>query len=224
MDKHIKNVSGGDKTYLGQLISNNTYYQIQPSEDSAWSNDSTLITDISSGDVLVAKDDTGNNDITDVNAAINYLKNNITQSVEIESETPFAAKQIKVNGVTKKLYKRVHGCNVSVPANSTANLDFVVNYAHAKFTGAEIFGTDLGDTVDFLILDDVNNTYSGAPGSYYTLNQFGFDVEMPQERYANTSDYDADLYANITIRCAYTNNTGSAKNISINVWLHEVKD
>ena len=74
MAKWIKNVSGGDKTYLGQTISNNSYYQVTTSEDSLWANDSTLLIDIANGDALVARDDSGNNDITDVNKGINHLK------------------------------------------------------------------------------------------------------------------------------------------------------
>jgi len=145
--------------------------------------------------------------------------------VEVESEPPFAAKTIKVNGVTKKLFKRVHGvASSTIAGGATVNIDFVVPHAHCKFTGAEIMNTDIGDTLNYLILDDASNTYSGAPGSHYQLNQFGFNVQMPQTYYANTSDYDADLYQGMIVRCEYTNNSGSAKVITSNLWLHEVKD
>lgn len=70
----IKNASGGSKVYLGQTIANAAYYQIQPQELVNWQNDSTLITDIGNSDAVVAKDDSGSNDISDVNEGINYLK------------------------------------------------------------------------------------------------------------------------------------------------------
>ena len=83
--------------------------------------------------------------------------------------------------------------------------------------------------LNYYILDDVNNTYSGAPTTnpgypYYQLNQFGFNVEMPNENYKNTSNYDADLYYGMIVRCQYTNNGSTEKYVSSNLWLHEVKD
>ncbi len=70
----IKNTSGSNSTYVGQLITDNSYYQIQDHELISWQNDSTLLTDIGSGDATVAKDDSGTQDITDVADGINYLK------------------------------------------------------------------------------------------------------------------------------------------------------
>lgn len=145
-------------------------------------------------------------------------------NVKVQQEPPFAAKTIEVNGTTKKLFKRVHGESLSIANGATGHIDHIVSYTTCKFSGAEIFNTDLGDTVDFKILDDANNTYSGAPGSNYQLNQFGFDVQMPADRYKNTSNYDADLNVGMVVRCSYTNNSGAAKTVAMNIWLHEVKD
>lgn len=146
----------------------------------------------------------------------------------ISSLAPFSTKVINVNGVIKKLYKRVHGVNASIGAGQTVNIDVVVPYVWAKFTGAEIFGTELGDTLDFTVHDTPNNDISGLDvgtyGANVQLNQFGFGVQMPPDRYKNTSDYDADINQNMIIRCSYTNNGQSTKTVSMNVWLHEVKD
>ena len=146
-----------------------------------------------------------------------------SEEVKVESQIPFASKKIKVGGVEKSLFKRVHGVELSIADGQTGNIDFVVPHPQTKFTGAEIFGTDLGDEVDFTVHDDASNTYSGAPGSNYQLNQFGFNVKMPPDRYKNTSNYDADLYYGMIVRCAYTNNSGATKTVYMNVWLHEVK-
>jgi hypothetical protein len=73
--KYIKNNSGGDDTWLGQLIVDQEYYLIQSSEDLSFSNNSKVLSDIGSGNLLVAKDDSGSNDILEVSDAINYLKN-----------------------------------------------------------------------------------------------------------------------------------------------------
>jgi hypothetical protein len=74
MAKWIKNDSGGSKTYLGQQIADGAYYQVTKTEDGLWANDNTLIVDIANGDAIVAKDDSGNNDITDINKGINHMK------------------------------------------------------------------------------------------------------------------------------------------------------
>jgi hypothetical protein len=152
------------------------------------------------------------------------------QEVIIDSSPPFASKKIKdAQGNEKSLFKRVHGVSASVADGATVDIDFTVPYAAAKFTGAEIFNTDFGDTLDFTVHDDATNTYSGAPTTSpgypnYILNQFGFDVQMPNDRYKNTSNYDADLYLGMIVRCSYTNNSGATKSVSMNVWIHEVKD
>ena len=123
-----------------------------------------------------------------------------------------------------KSYIREFWVNATIVAGQTTNIDFIVPYNTCKFSGAEIFGCDLGDTINYYVLDTTNNTYSGAPGSNYQLNQFGFNVEMPSGEYENTSNYDADLYLGMVVRCQYTNNGQSTKYISSNLWLHEVKD
>lgn len=147
----------------------------------------------------------------------------------IQKATPFAAKTLSINGATKKIFKRVHGIhNPSVSAGQTVNIELIIPYAWVKFTGAEIFGCELGDIVNFTVHDTVNNDISGLDPQIYganvQLNKFGYDVIMPNDKYANTSEYDADLYQNMIIRCTYTNNGASAKYIGINVWLHEIKD
>ena len=170
----------------------------------------------------IEKDDPKNLDQIDFED--NYLSiSNAQQKDARIVAAPFASKHIVENGITKSLFKRVHGVSIDIPAGSTGFLEFTIPYAKSKFTGANIFGADLEDTVDFFVLDTVTNTYSGAPGSFYVLNQFGFDVEMPPGGvYENTSNYDADLYPNMVVSCAFKNNGASSKYISMNLWIHEV--
>jgi hypothetical protein len=148
-------------------------------------------------------------------------------AVAIDYLPAFAAKTLTVDGVTKKLFKRVHGTHATIPANSTANIDFTVPYATAKFSGAELIGCAIGDVLDYTVHDTATNTYSQAPvgvvGANYQLNKFGYAVELPDGYYSNTSNYDADIYSGMIIRCTYTNNGNAAKYIAMNVWLHEVK-
>lgn len=89
MAKWIKNNSGINKTWVGQLVSDQAYYEIQPHEESSWANDSVLLSDIGSGDAVVAKDDSGTNDLTDVNIGINYLKGLLAQEVRDTETTQY---------------------------------------------------------------------------------------------------------------------------------------
>lgn len=142
----------------------------------------------------------------------------------VQQQPPFKSKAV----VGGKLFKRVHGASsLSIPAGSTGYITLVVPYAICKFSGATIINTEIGDTVDFYVLDTPTNTYSQLPvgtyGANFPLNQFGFDVIMPNGDYTNTSNYDADLYQTMEVMAAYKNNGTAAKIVHMNVELHEVK-
>lgn len=92
----IKNADTVDNTWVGQLIEDGTYYQIQDVELTSWMNNSTLITDIGSGKAVVAKDDSGNEDITDVSDGINYLKG-INGPVDSDN-APLSRKKVAPTG------------------------------------------------------------------------------------------------------------------------------
>lgn len=77
--KYIKNTDTVEHTWSGQSIQPSTYYQLDYQEEQKWANNSQLLADIGSGIAVVAKDDSGSNDITDVSSAISYLKNDLVQ-------------------------------------------------------------------------------------------------------------------------------------------------
>jgi len=222
----LKNVTDSDKIYAGQIISASNSYTIQSVERHLFVSELALLSDIINGDCVVSD---GTNDL-EASIGIDHLKGYFASTVDVGSSPAFTAKTVLVGGVEKKLYKRVHGANGTILAGETGNIDFVISYGHAKFTGANIFGSELKDTLNFYILDTATNAYSGAPISpeptYYPnfiLNQFGFNAELPASGiYENTSNYDADLYMGMIIRCEYTNNGASDKYIALNAWLHEV--
>jgi len=56
----------------------------------------------------------------------------------------------------------------------------------------------------------------------YMLNQFGFNVEMPDGFYKDESSYDADLIQNMKIELTYFNNGENEKHIGVNFTLHEI--
>jgi hypothetical protein len=86
MIKYIKNIDTVTHTYSGQQIAAGAYYEIQPADEMNLANDSSLLADIGSGKALMAKDDSGNNDLTDINESINFLKNNIPAEVLTQKE------------------------------------------------------------------------------------------------------------------------------------------
>jgi len=220
MAKWIKNNSGSNSTYaIGQVIADTAYFEIPTLDEFLWANDSTLLSDIGSGAAIVAKDDSGNTDIADVNEAINYLKGN--QPIKIDPTTSvnsyaFADKKTHEG---KKLYGRTHGKSFTLSSGANT-IDFDIPYAACKITGMEVVGSEIGDTLDFFILDDDSGTYSTVPN--YVLNQFGFDVAVSKDFYKRESPYDADLYYDMCISIAYYST--SAKTIYVNYVLHEVKD
>lgn len=135
----------------------------------------------------------------------------IKQSV---APSPFASKYIG----DKSLYTRVHGIQSAITVG-TNNIDFTVPYAQAKFNALEIVNADVGDKVSLKILDSATGIISTIP--FYELNQFGFDIYLPDGFYVRESQYDADLISGLVIRLEYT--TAIAKTVKFNVILHELK-
>jgi hypothetical protein len=217
--KYIKNTTQSNKTWIGKVVEPDEYYLIPEDKENAFGNDATVITDITSGEAIIAKDDTGNNDIADIVLAINYLKNLTTPSVANINQ-PFASK-ILSDG--KKLYTRIHGISATV-SGAADNIDFSVPYNNCKITGIEIFNGELGDKINLKILDTPTGTISGVAN--YTLNQFGFNVYIDSAMYRYQSNYDADLIKDMVLRLEYDAITAdeSPKTVYVNIILHEVKD
>lgn len=144
---------------------------------------------------------------------------NDPESVIIESQQPFAAKTLTSG---KKLYAREQGvAGVTISAGATGSIVFEVPYLEAKISGAQILGCQLGDTVNFKVQDTSTGTLTGVP--YYTLNQFGYNVNMPSGQYEKTYNYDADLFQGLNVCAEYTNNGSNSITVYVNIDIHEVK-
>lgn len=215
MIKKIKNNSLEAKVWCGQEIQPSEYYEIQAMEETRWANDSLLLADIANSIAIV---NNGTEDLSDLNQAIDYLKNNLPKDVKISNTIdnyPFSAK-ILANG--KKLYARVHGIQPTLAAEANT-IDFTIPYSWVKITGIMVYGGEALDKVDLSIYDTAAGTYSGVPN--YKLNQFGFAANIAKDHFEWTSPYDADLYQGMIIRITYT--SISAKTVGINFILNEVK-
>lgn len=130
------------------------------------------------------------------------------------SVSPFGAKTFG----SKKLYKREHGIQQTLIAGVNTIL-FTIPYAWVKILGLEIIGGENLDKIDMFVLDSTAGTYSGYPN--YTLNQFGYNVNVEAGSYEEQNSYDADLYQGMQLKISYT--SLSAKTIGINFNLNEVK-
>lgn len=77
----VKNTKENADTWCGMMIESSTYYEIQTQELARWQNDSKVISNIGSGDLIV---NNGTSDILDVSTAINLLKEIINTEVDAD--------------------------------------------------------------------------------------------------------------------------------------------
>lgn len=163
MAKWVKNTSGATGTWLGQQLDNNEYYELQAHEDAAWSNDSTVLTDIGAADLTVAKDDSGNNNITDVADAINYLKDDTAP----KDSDGVALSRSKIT--RSGWHFQLHGVEFS-----TSKLASVYN--------KDVAGTDLGFTsIKFYNSSDVELTAGTQAELDSNCVKTVMDIEIDQD-------------------------------------------
>lgn len=216
MSKYLFNTTEEAIIIKGKTIPANDYYLIQSILESAFSADSELLIHIANATIIISKTDDSSGHISDVNSAIDYLKNKLPSKVEAINQ-PFGSK-ILTDG--SKLFRRVRGISASVQG-SPDNIDFVVPFTKCKITGLQILNAKLGDKVTFQILDTETGTLSGIP--YYVLNTFGQDVFVKPDVADYPSKYDADLIAGLTLRIIYDAvDELLPRTIYVNYDLHEV--
>ena len=130
---------------------------------------------------------------------------------------PFSAKVLPDGS---KLFRRKHGYSILVDALSSKDLIVTIPYDSCKINKLEIIDANPLDTIDLIILDSVDGTYTSVPN--YELNQFGFDVQLSALLYSDKSDYDAELYKGMQLKIVYKNKTQNTKKVGVNVILHEM--
>jgi hypothetical protein len=215
----VKNLSDSNEVVLnevGKRLGPEEIYLIPEVDRITWASSDQVVTAIITNQVIICLN---NVEISGINEQISILRKEVVQVVTVGAN-PFASKTLPDG---KKLFKRCTGIpGVEIANGATENLDFVIPYPHMKIIGACIFNTNFGDTVNFYVLDDATGTYSGVPN--YVLNQFGFNVNLPEGSMENTCKYDADLYGGMKVRVEYTNNSGSTKIVYVNFDVHEVSD
>jgi len=186
-------------------------YDLQATELSIWQANDKVISDLSSGDLLVGDGVTYQ---TAGALAVNYLLGTGTKDVNVQLQPAFASKKVG----TKSLFIRATGqvFAVSVGANT---LDFSIPFNVMKFNGLQIVNGELGETISLKVLDTPTGLISGVPN--YMLNQFGFNVNLPSGIFVRESQYDADIYKDMVVRIEL--NALTARDFRVNYSLHEVK-
>ncbi len=169
------------------------------------------------GDMSTEYTDYTDNYAANKNKPVNMKNSDGLSLVAVDHQPAFAD---KVTPDGKKLYRRKHGVCKNVVAGTSDTLSIVVPYNLAKINTIEIINCATGDLADLKVYDTPTGTISTVPD--YMLNQFGFDVCLPDGFYKDESNYDADVIKDMKIELTYKNNGVSDRMIGINLTLHEL--
>lgn len=207
----VKNNKETSDTWVGMTIEPSATYDLQASEISKWQSSDKVISDIGSGDLSIGDGVTYK---TSPSEAVKFLMGVLPIEVKVDEQPVFASKKIGA----KKLYTRATG-KIFTLVEGANTLDFTVPFNEVKFNGLEIDKCKFGEKVSLKVLDTATGLLTTVPN--YVLNQFGFDINLPDGFYRRMSDYDADLFIGLQIRVEYF--AVEARNIGINYMLHELK-
>jgi hypothetical protein len=209
-DTWIFNDSGGSKTYLGQVIADQTYYQIQPGEHSKWANDSALLTDIGAAAAVVSRNNQSADHITDVNLAINYLKN-INQTVTTYAHHDAADLNFRGKGVES-----------TFTAGATETYDWKVE-ADREFDEIVLICCDhvFGDKVDLQVID-IDNIKGYGPNTILATYFYDYFLAGDQQHQGILKvDYPGTLLKDLYVRFRYYSTGGTDVKFKANLFLHK---
>lgn len=212
----VYNDSDIDVNYGGKTITPDSSYTI-PTLDVLvkFRRDELFIADITNNNIII---NNGEEDLTDVTKALEWLFADNPTDIQTKSY-PFDE---KITREGYKIFRRKHGVSKSIASGAADTIEIIVPYNLAKINKIELINCNNGDLVNFKVYDNAAGTISTVPN--YMLNQFGFDVVVPDGFYVDESNYDADVIQGMKIEITYRNNTGSDKIVGMNVTLHELKD
>lgn len=233
MAKWIKNTTDNDKIWVGQVVDAGSYYEIKSIEEKTWASNSLLLTDIAIGDAVVAKDNSSNNDIIDINSAINYLKDDLPQEVSLSSSVNTSGVK-DPNGMRARLIGII---NETVTAGETVNLDwcgtqlqYLSENCCSFFDGIQYYAKDavIGDKCHFQVVD--KDGAGVALGWYtqqqfdamgeYVVEEFGHDWHMIPNTMEDIMLYKARIIPGMYIRTKYHSTGAEDVHIIVNLFRH----
>lgn len=217
-----KNLDTQNQSYPGWVLTPGQEITLTEDDIIKWRSSCKVMDDITNN-ILQIGDDTQY--FTAHGTQIAHLSKVEVLKVESKNET-FSSKTTPDG---KKIFRRKHGFEIAIDANSNTELILTVPYASVKINEVELCNCTAGDAVDFKVFDTVDGLYqqllgvpAGSVNPDLMLNQFGFGVRMPDGMYRDISTYDADLIGTMRIKVCYTNNTANAVTIYGNIIYHEV--
>lgn len=209
----LKNVQDIYDVYSGQGINPGEYYTLQSEQEiNNFACDAKVNEHIHSNPAKLIVND-GENDLSSVLGGLWLTSNNI-QKVTIQSQPSFGSKTLPTG---ERLIKRVEGVQVDL-VEGTNTINYSIPWNWVKITGVEIVGCESLDVADLFVMDNAIGTFSGTPNAM--LNQFAFTINLSKDFYEHRSEFDADLYKTMVLKCTYVSKT--AKTIGVNFILNEV--
>lgn len=151
MTKKIKNADTISHVWCGQTVEPNEYHTILESSEEKWMHDNQLLIDIANRIAIV---NNGVSDFSDIDEAIDYLKDNQPQSVNIISAPepqPFALPAYRTK-------RNATASPVTIESNSTHTIDFLLTVERYVSGGCLIVeNAEFGDycTAEIIDIDGV---------------------------------------------------------------------
>jgi hypothetical protein len=210
MNNFIKNNTGSQGVFRGISLEIDETYLIPVSLVRSWGSDVNIASLVLSGGLGVTNDGTN---YLDPISGLRSLQESLIET-RVVSNPPFAGKTVG----EKKIFSRMTGKKFPVTVGVNT-LDFLIPKTEMKMNGVEITNGKVGETVNFKVLDTATGAISTIPN--FMLNQFAFDVNLPDGFYSQKSNYDADVIKDLVIRIEIT--AVEARDLCVNYLLHELK-
>lgn len=207
----FKNNTQAARSWAGQEIQAGEYYTLEVGEEAVWSKNSSVLVSITDAELIL---NDGTRDVASVPDALKILFGLSPKDVQVVTNPPFAGKVLG----EKKIFSRMTGKKFPVTVGVNI-LDFLIPKTEMKMNGVEITNGKVGETVNFKVLDTATGAISTIPN--FMLNQFAFDVNLPDGFYSQKSNYDADVIKDLVIRIEIT--AVEARDLCVNYLLHELK-
>lgn len=213
----LKNTTDSEIVVMSTLFresgQDNDAHEIPETSRIFWANDDDVLSNISDGSLVLSLNDT---DITEVNKAINTLKNNLP--IEIDPNSV-----IKTHGVlTGTTFRaRLKGfVNQTITKNTTTNIDWLIPQTvyqgvnkQSYMDGIEYYAKDaeVGDHLTFQVIDKDNVLGYGAN---FVADEFGSEWAAIPDTSNVIKLYKAKLIPGLYIRIIYTS-TGTTNDIKL---------
>ena len=210
----VKNNKITTDTWCGMMIEPAAYYELQSIELGRWQNNSKVLTDIASGDLIINNEIA---DITDVALAINCLKG-------IELQDTDGVPLVTLSPFSNPGNFRFRGTSFSGTATAgvTTDIDILISEVRWINGGCLILKSHaFGDSITFQIVDK-DNIFGYGAGT--VLDEFIKDFYMNDQSQAQDQimlDYPARLPANIYMRLKYTSTGATNVDVKCNLFLHK---